>query len=940
MPLVSASRILSQLPSGQYDYRNPRAKLRLEVTWNWLAAPSFADVIVNTWSFDFSTILNLPAGATATYTLEPVGSTPSGMAINSSSGVAAQTNTTPGVFTGRVIATVSGIPFASPIFTQAFIEAPVEAGDTEAPGYSGNITATVVEVAGVQKVDVAVLLPNDTAADDETPTGLASWTLLRDGTPIASDMAITDPGESVRLTGQNIGGGTGGSTVRAGHDYTVTALGTGFGGTGGEIGHRAYALVSRDTLDYTTLFRSLTGDVVSGSPMWLRLSEDSDGGAPVMTMGYWNAAGARIRGRAIAGQSSSAGSLNATFTLPMHMRVKYLGSDVYEWFGSPGDTKPTADTWQSLGTRTVSLPATLRIDQGASAVGNGTTHTVVAEFENLSGSSLPYVTYRDESPVPSSSEVYTATFEDGDGNVSAVSGAITVAIPANTADVTPPTAPVVTLTNGQNQIAFNITTQSTDASGVAGYVVRYGTTSPPATIWNNTDTAPHTSLSGVITGLSNSTVYYVTLQPIDNAANAGTQTATTPASVTTLGAPPVADTRRPPAPTLTVSQIAGNPTTLRLERTEGANPDDIAITHTKIFYGTTDTASGSEWPLTAISGTPTVIDVTGLSNANSYWFRARDYNADGDPEQYSAASAIVGPATPVSVGTPVGLIMQRRPSDSPIVVPPGGLGATGPILEQGSVPTGWRALTRGAQNLQVSNRQARHPGTYSYRAYTWGESSVAQDRERCEFRAVFDNNQTDSGGITGSNRVSERYEGFSVYLPAARWGTQHRDEHIQQFHVNPDPGATHKNPAGTISMRGTVKATGAIPAGHFFASRKNDISGSASLSLGILPKDVWIDFVWHILWTRASNGFMRLYSRYNKTGPLVQRLNWTNIVTIYPDEYGPYHKMGNYNPDWPITAPPVPTGNPVTNREAFYGAYRIADGTGSLAVVDPANYTA
>jgi hypothetical protein len=861
------------------------------------------------------------------------------MAINSGSGIAAQTNTTPGTFTGRVVATVSGIPFPSPIFTQVFIAAPAEAGDTEAPGYSGNISATTTEVAGVWKVDLSILRPTDTAADDETATGLASFTVLRDGSPIATDVAIADPGESIRLISQDIGGASGGSVVRTNSDYVVTARGTQFGGTGGESGHRGYALISRDTLDYTTLFESLTGDVVAASTMWLRLSEDSDVNAPVMTMGYLNAAGVRARGRAIAGQSSTYTGLSA-FTLPMHMRVRYIGSDTYEWLGSPGATKPTAASWQVIGTRTVTLPATLRIDQGATAVGNGTTDTVVATFKNLSGSSLPYLTYRDESPVPSSNEVYTATFKDGDANVSAAGGALTVAIPASTVDVTPPTAPVSTLANGQNQIAFELTTQSTDASGVAGYVVRYGTTSPPSTVWNNTDTVPHTALTGVITGLSNSTLYYVSLQPIDNAGISGTATATVPASVTTLGAPPVADTRRPPAATITVAQIPGNSTALRVTRSAGANPDGIAITHTKLFYGASDTASGSESALTPVSGATTVIDVTGLSNTTSYWFRVRDYNEDGDPEQYSASSVAVGPFTPVASGTPVTLLMQRQPSDSPVVIPPGGLGATGPILVQGSVPTGWQHLSRGAQNLQVSNRQARHPGTYSYRAYVWGESDVAQDRERCEFRALLNNGRTDSSGINASNRVSERYEGFSIYLPSSQWAVQHRDELIQQYHVNPDPGATHKNPSGTLSVRGSVKADATHPAGTVYATRRNDISGSAQVNLGVLPKDVWIDFVWHILWTRASNGFMRLYSRYNKTGPLVQRVNWTNIVTIYPDEYGPYFKMGVYNFDWPIRAPPVPTGNPVTHREAFYGAYRVAGATGSLAAVDPASYAA
>jgi hypothetical protein len=104
--------------------------------------------------------------------------------------------------------------------------------------------------------------------------------------------------------------------------------------------------------------------------------------------------------------------------------------------------------------------------------------------------------------------------------------------------------------------------------------------------------------------------------------------------------------------------------------------------------------------------------------------------------------------------------------------------------------------------------------------------------------------------------------------------------------------------------------------------------------LGRWTREVWIDLVWELRWdyraiANGGVGFIRLYWRVNKTGPLTLLFSFDGITSFY-DRLGPYDKRGCYEFDWKVA--PVPY-----QRELWWAMYRRQVGAGSINDVDPAN---
>jgi chitodextrinase len=224
--------------------------------------------------------------------------------------------------------------------------------------------------------------------------------------------------------------------------------------------------------------------------------------------------------------------------------------------------------------------------------------------------------YQNTGLTASTAYSYTVEAVDGAGNSSGQSTAANATTPA-TPDTTPPTTPTGLSATAVSSSQINLSwTASTDNVAVTGYRVRRGGTII-ATLGNVTTYQN--------TGLAPSTNYSYTVQAIDAASNASTQS--TAASATTLG-----DTTPPSTPT-GLSANATSPTQISLAWT--ASTDNIAVTAYRVYR---------DGALLITLGSVTSYQDTGLTASTTYSYTVQALDAAVNASAQSAAAGATTPA--------------------------------------------------------------------------------------------------------------------------------------------------------------------------------------------------------------------------------------------------------------------------------------------------------
>lgn len=341
---------------------------------------------------------------------------------------------------------------------------------------------------------------------------------------------------------------------------------------------------------------------------------------------------------------------------------------------------------------------------------------------------------------------------------------------------------------GSTQIGLSWTINPSGASSVTDWLVQYSTNN---TTWTTFNDGVSTATSVTVTGLTNGTLYYFRVAPINPA--------TTGAFGTSASATPRTTPNAPIFTTLT----PGN-TQIVVSWSAPANGGS-AITDYDLEYSSN---SGSTWTAWAANTTSTAtsVTVTGLTNGTAYVFRVLAKNVAGSSSNSSTSSSSTPRTVPTTPGQPVLtagdrqiLVTWTAPSSN------GGSAITDYTIERypniaGSLA--WGPITDGVStattftNTGLTNGQA-----YYYRVYAVNAAGSSAVSSQSMWVAPVGTTvaPTNIVGTAGNAQVA-----LTWTAPAANGGTI-SDYTIQ---YSSDSGSTWTTFSDTVSATASVTVTG------------------------------------------------------------------------------------------------------------------------------------
>jgi hypothetical protein len=147
-------------------------------------------------------------------------------------------------------------------------------------------------------------------------------------------------------------------------------------------------------------------------------------------------------------------------------------------------------------------------------------------------------------------------------------------------------------------------------------------------------------------------------------------------------------------------------------------------------------------------------------------------------------------------------------------------------------------------------------------------------------------------------------------------------ESICQWHSFPDTnlGENWRSPA-TMMYVSNGRLYLSIDYNELASSNLNDTPNRVHLDLGLLPKNQWVEFVFHIKHSHLSDGIVELWMNGTKKVTHLGGNSWN-------DAQLPYWKLGIYKWDWNGTATTT-----VPHREVYLDNIKIGGSTQSLATM-------
>jgi len=208
--------------------------------------------------------------------------------------------------------------------------------------------------------------------------------------------------------------------------------------------------------------------------------------------------------------------------------------------------------------------------------------------------------------------------------------------------ITPGNATPTVASTGSTQIGLSWTIHPTGASSVTDWLVQYSTNNSTWTTFND---GVSTTTSVTVTGLTNGTLYYFRVAPIN------------PATMGAFGNSASATPRTTPNAPIITTLTPGN--TQVAVAWSAPDTGGSAITDYDLEYSSN---SGSTWTAWAsgTTSTATSATVTGLTNGTAYVFRVLAKNVAGSGANSSTSTSATPRTVPSAPGQPVLTVGDRR----------------------------------------------------------------------------------------------------------------------------------------------------------------------------------------------------------------------------------------------------------------------------------------
>jgi len=355
--------------------------------------------------------------------------------------------------------------------------------------------------------------------------------------------------------------------------------------------------------------------------------------------------------------------------------------------------------------------------------------------------------------------------------------------------ITPGSTTPTVASTGSTQIGLTWTANATGASSVTDWQVQYSTNNSTWTTFNDGVSA---TTSVTVTGLTNGTLYYFRVAPIN------------PATTGAFGSSASATPRTTPSAPIITTLTPGN--TQVVVAWSAPATGGSAITDYDLEYSSN---SGSTWTVWAsgTTSTATSVTVTGLTNGTAYVFRVLAKNLAGSGS-YSATSSSSTPRTvPTISGQPVLtnagsgrlLVTWTAPTSN------GGSAITDYGVERYQYNNGcgcWQSVVDGVSTATTFTDTGLINGQqYFYRVYAINAAGngPTSPQSLAEFVVGPTAAPTNVAGTIGNAQVQ-----LTWTAPAANGGTI-SDYTIQ---YSSDSGTTWTTFADTVSATASVTVTG------------------------------------------------------------------------------------------------------------------------------------
>ncbi len=172
------------------------------------------------------------------------------------------------------------------------------------------------------------------------------------------------------------------------------------------------------------------------------------------------------------------------------------------------------------------------------------------------------------------------------------------------------------------------------------------------------------------------------------------------------------------------------------------------------------------------------------------------------------------------------------------------------------------------------------------------------------------------------NGETERWYGYSVYMPANKMADDNETIVFSQWHGVPGPGEEHTVPPLAFYLEPNNQVKVYYRASNVAITKAGQAPTSQKIiRLGSATYDKWVDYVVHVKWDATnSTGILEIWQDGKQVA------NEQNINIGYPEKYKPYWKAGIYA--W--------TGkSKYAERVLYYDDVRVGNATSTYETVKP-----